>query len=75
MRNRLGAPPERSDTVAVTSIFVPPEPKPSVLRKARLPWFRRVKRPVISQKFPRGACSGGHGLRRCDVFANLFKKI
>ena len=54
IRNRFGARPDRSETVAVTSIFVPPLPNPSAPRKNRLPWFTRVNRPLINHAFPDG---------------------
>ena len=70
MRNRFGAFPDRSETIAVTSIFVPPLPNPNAPRRNRLPWFTRVNRPLINHDFPGGAsaaeetaCAGATYLR------------
>ena len=70
MRNGFGVFSDRSETVAVTSSFVPPLPKPSAPRRNRLPWFTRLNRPLISHDLPRGtsaadetACAGAMYLR------------
>ena len=55
IRNCLGAFPDKSAMVAVTSSFVPPLPNPSAPRRNRLPWFTRVNRPLSNHALPLGA--------------------